>query len=160
MSNELSPEILAQLEQLRDIRLPDPIAWWPLAPGWWALAGVCLLAVFVGFAWSIMRRRTIRFAALKELQRLRLQGVSRDLSGYATEVSALLRRVAIRRNGRSAGLLNGGDWVGFLSAGKVGMDAKWATVLAEAPYAPGQSANAPDVSSLTDAAEIWIRRHA
>ncbi len=160
MSMELSPEIQAQLEQLRDIRLPDPIAWWPLAPGWWALAGACLLAVILGLAWSIMRRRTIRFAALKELQQLRPQDRSGDLPGYATQVSTLLRRVAIRRNGQSVGLLSGRDWVEFLSAGKAGMDAKWATVLAQAPYAPGKSDNTTDLRALTDAAELWIRRHA
>ena len=25
------------LAQLRDIQLPEPISWWPLAPGWWVL---------------------------------------------------------------------------------------------------------------------------
>lgn len=30
------------LAQLRDIHLPEPISWWPLAPGWWALIILCL----------------------------------------------------------------------------------------------------------------------
>ncbi|MDE0747891.1 MAG: DUF4381 domain-containing protein [Porticoccaceae bacterium] len=30
------------LAQLRDIHLPEPILWWPLAPGWWVLIILCL----------------------------------------------------------------------------------------------------------------------
>ncbi len=34
------------LAQLRDIHLPDPISWWPPAPGWWVLAVVVLALLF------------------------------------------------------------------------------------------------------------------
>ena len=30
------------LDQLRDIHLPEPISWWPLAPGWWLLIIIAL----------------------------------------------------------------------------------------------------------------------
>ena len=32
----------ALLSQLNDVVAPDPISWWPLAPGWWILCIVFL----------------------------------------------------------------------------------------------------------------------
>ena len=33
------------LAELRDIHLPDAISWWPLAPGWWLLITISLVAI-------------------------------------------------------------------------------------------------------------------
>lgn len=160
MNTQLSPEIQSQLAQLRDIRLPDPVGWWPLAPGWWIIATLCIAAIAGTVLWSILRRRTIRFAALKELDALRLSDGPTDMAHYATEISALLRRVAIRVNGRKAGVPSGEDWSDYLSRGTGGMDRRWSAVLAEAPYAPSHLAETHEVRALADAAELWIRRHA
>ena len=35
---------------LRDLHLPDAISWWPLAPGWWIVLGLALIANFL--KWS------------------------------------------------------------------------------------------------------------
>jgi hypothetical protein len=35
---------------LRDIHLPPPAGWWPLAPGWWILIGIALL-LLTWLAW-------------------------------------------------------------------------------------------------------------
>ena len=43
MSN-LTPEMQAELDKLRDIRLPDPVGWWPPAPGWWVLLALAFSA--------------------------------------------------------------------------------------------------------------------
>ena len=48
---------------LRDIHLPEPISWWPLAPGWWILVGGLLALAILGFlAWRFYARRQIRRA--------------------------------------------------------------------------------------------------
>lgn len=160
MNTQLSPDIQSQLELLRDIRLPEPIGWWPLAPGWWIVATLCLAVIVGAILWSFLRRRTVRFAALRELDALRIAEGPTDMSYYATEISALLRRVAIRANGRAAGLLNGAEWSDYLSSGKGGMDRHWSAVLAEAPYSPPHLAETGEICALADAAELWIRRHA
>ena len=36
------------LSQLRDIHSPAPIPFWPLAPGWWLLLGLFIIALSVG----------------------------------------------------------------------------------------------------------------
>lgn len=35
------------LAQLRDIHLPEPVAWWPLAFGWWVLIGLLAVALLL-----------------------------------------------------------------------------------------------------------------
>ncbi len=156
----LAPDPLAGL---RDWHLPDPVSWWPPAPGWWLLGGLalCLLALAVRW-WMLRRRRTaaarvalVRLAALgAELNR------SRDTRRYAAAVSALLRRLALVRYPRErvAGL-TGSDWLRFLdSTGGGGAFSQGAgRVLAEVPYrAPGDSAGL-ETAGLADLAARWIR---
>ena len=160
MTPELSPQVLAQLDQLRDIRLPDPVSWWPLAPGWWGVAALVLVAIFLVSAWSVLRRRSVRYAALKELELLRQTETPANFSALATDVSALLRRVAICLKGQSVGVLSDRDWADYLSDGKNGMPQQTADQLAQAPYAPSRPASDADKNALVDAAEKWIRRFA
>lgn len=43
------------LAQLKDIHLPTPIGWWPLAPGWYILMGLILFLVII-FAYGVYKR--------------------------------------------------------------------------------------------------------
>lgn len=144
------------LAQLRDIHLPAPVSWWPPAPGWWLLAAVILVALVAGVWW--WRRRTrLRRAALAELDRLvRARPAPAAL---AVEVSALLRRVALVRHGRTAVAgLHGRAWVDFLA--RHGRPADFGQgvgkALALAPYAPHVEV---DGGRLVAAARNWIRRN-
>ena len=59
------------LSQLRDIHLPPPVSWWPLAPGWWLLLGTLLLLTAIAFwLWRRRRRSNWRREALRELAQL------------------------------------------------------------------------------------------
>ena len=59
------------LQNLNDIVVPGPVAWWPLAPAWYVLAAV-LLAVIVMLAvhrWRNWRQNRYRRQSLTELCR-------------------------------------------------------------------------------------------
>ena len=60
------------LDQLRDIHLPEPILWWPLAPGWWLLIimAVVLAAWLVRTLYNKYSARLYRRQALKRLEQL------------------------------------------------------------------------------------------
>jgi hypothetical protein len=49
--------------QLRDIHLPAEPAWWPPAPGWWALAVIALLIMGVAIAFARQYRGVLRRVA-------------------------------------------------------------------------------------------------
>ena len=153
MNTELSPQIQAQLDQLRDIHLPEPIGWWPVAPGWWVLlALVCVLAI-MAIVWTWLRRRSARFLALRELEAIN----SEREDEFLTQISSLLRRVARRRSG-GADVLTGEAWSAFLMEGKHGMSRDSATLLAIGPYGPPANQNF-EPEALRAETATWIRRN-
>ncbi len=152
---QLSPEIQAQLEQLKDIHLPEPISWWPLAIGWWIVIAVCLIAVIGGIGWSVSRRGRLQKSVLAELHNL----PSNDPVQFASELSALLRRVAIYvmrdDDAQAVQNLSGDAWADFLSAGDKGFERPLAEVIANAPYSGAVSGDF-DEAALRLAAQRWI----
>ena len=61
------------LAGLRDYHLPEPISWWPPAPGWWLLASLAVAALAVLLLWRRERRLSLSSGRLasRELSRLR-----------------------------------------------------------------------------------------
>lgn len=143
---------------LRDIHLPDPVGWWPLAPGWWLLVAL-MLAVFAVLIWNWRRQKRGEHAlelALYELERL--QGkYGANTKDLLRELSVLLRRVAISQFGRQqVSGLTGAAWVKFLDdkAGKQLFGGKLAHLLTEMPYRPETQA---ETAALLKAIRYWIR---
>jgi hypothetical protein len=106
---------------LRDLHLPDPVGWWPPAPGWWVLFGLVALAIlFVLYrAWVRWRMNAARRIALAELARL--EGSWRNAPNpvlLATRLSELLRRTMLAYAPRKdvAGL-TGQAWLQWLDRG-------------------------------------------
>ena len=60
------------LDRLVDITVPEPISWWPLAPGWWVVTAIVLLAIVAALVVMVRRwrRNAYRRAALAELDSL------------------------------------------------------------------------------------------
>lgn len=86
------------LANLHPLREPEMINWWPLAPGWWMLF-VAVIVTLVGLGyWLIKRYRgnAYRRQALRQLQQLHSHyQSSRNGSEFASQVNALLKRVAL-----------------------------------------------------------------
>lgn len=106
---------------LRDLHLPDPVGWWPLAPGWWgviAILGLILCYVL----WRTYRRwrfNAPRRFAMRELARFEAEyHEHQDPVLLGRQLSALLRRgmLAYAPRDEVAGL-TGRDWLVWLDRG-------------------------------------------
>ncbi len=148
---------------LKDLHFPEPISpeaisWFPPAIGWWLLAALIpLLIMFLYKCYKYITRKT----ALKTAKQLlaSIKNSSMDNAQKLTELSALLRRVAISvtPRGQTAGL-TGQEWLAFLDSSL--KDAPFSTgagrCLADAPYR--QSAPTElEISQLISLCEDWLK---
>jgi hypothetical protein len=122
--------------------------------GWKFVPGFRIPAL-VGLTW--------RWDAARRLRDLRRRARRQDVKASASELSELLRRIAIARFGRAACAgISGKDWLAWLQEhDPQGFD--WGDegrLLLSLPYAPPGS-DAADVEQLLvliDAAQNWIAR--
>jgi hypothetical protein len=146
---------------LRDIHLPDAVSWWPPAYGWWLLALV--LGVLVWMAWRLARswpaRRSlaqVRERALKELETVeaRYQAAG-DARAAVAAMSVVLRRVALSLAPREeVAALTGERWLRWLAQRCDAPDFPVAgRVLAHAPYQPDPHV---DVRTLLTACRAFV----
>ena len=152
----------ASLQNLHDIVVPGSVAWWPPAPGWYAV--MALAAVGAGAllwkAWRQWRRNRYRGEALSELSRIGKGGSNAELS----ELPVLLKRAALSAWPREyvAGLV-GPDWHRFLdeSAGIDRFRSGAGVLLDKLAYASGgqRVLSGREAEAVLDAARLWIRRH-
>jgi len=106
---------------LRDLHLPEPIGWWPLAPGWWfiilLLVGVCGYVLFR--AWLRWRHNAPRRFALRELTHYESAYLEhQNPVTLGKHLSELLRRamLAYAERDEVAGL-TGESWLRWLDQG-------------------------------------------
>ena len=140
---------------LHDIHLPDPVNWWPLAPGWWILCGLLLLLVVAVWEFQCFRqRRRLRRLALRQLEEL--TKLSEIL--LATALSRLLRQAAISHfSQQDCAGLSGQAWLEFLDqpfnnqpfTNGVG------NCLSDAPYRPETQI---DSVALIDLCRRWLKK--
>jgi hypothetical protein len=106
---------------LRDLHLPDPIGWWPLAPGWWAVIALAV-AGLLWLAWRWYRAwqfEAPRRHALRELARIEAEYLEhRDPVALGKAASELLRRGMLAYAPRaSVAGLTGEAWLAWLDEG-------------------------------------------
>ena len=100
---------------LRDWHYPEPIAWWPPAPGWWIVLG-SLVFFLIGVLWWrwYQSRPNVKKIAKAELESLRLDS---NLSALdrVIQLSMLMRRIALSVYPRTeAAKLTGTEWLRLL----------------------------------------------
>lgn len=155
------PESQDPLAQLRDIRLPDAVGLWPLAPGWWLLIIVALGALIAGVIYLRRRHRGNAFKreAIKQLQQLDAVR-ERDGLAYVQQLNALLKQTALTVHPRAnVASLSGKQWLHYLdqhSSGQNDFVNGAGQCLADAPYRP-QLASA-ELQALRQLAEQWIKQ--
>lgn len=148
------------LAALRPLQLPEPVSWWPPAPGWWLLAvvGIVAATLLIRALLSRYRRNAYRRAALAELEQLQsLAG--ENACAYASALNTLLRRTALsHQHESSVARLTGRDWLSYLDSrvsspifvGDIGQQ------MLRAAYDP---ASTVDTAALGAACRRWLRTH-
>lgn len=145
---------------LKDIHLPMPVGFWPLAPGWYLLM---VLVFMLGFSLLYFgyrktahaRPRKQALALLKQYQSLYEKDKNSQL--ICSRVSELIRRVALVYYPREqvAGL-HGDAWIAFLNETAKGVDFKPVQyLLLELPFKPSQDVNLEPLFTQTI---IWIKQ--
>jgi len=121
---------------LRDIHLPNPIGWWPLAPGWWLLLfGVPALLILLWWLWRLVRRKTVKKLALAELESIAQSNA--DARDKVQDLAILLRRVSLSLYPREqVASLVGEQWLAFLDStmGNGSFSKGVGRLFIEAPY--------------------------
>ena len=101
------------VEQLRDIHGIQGVPWWPPGPGWWILAAAVLALIFLAWRFRTNIRLRVppipmftvgrwRWDAARRLRDLRKRVLTQDSKQTASELSELIRRIAMARLGREA----------------------------------------------------------
>jgi hypothetical protein len=150
----MNPASTQTLAGLRDIHLPAPVSFWPLAPGWWLVIAAILVTGLAITLFMRARRRSLKRAALRELDGIaRTFRADADARAVANAISALLRRVALARHPRrEVASLHGADWSRFLleSCHGVGLDEAILRDLTTFVYA------GPHATDDSSRVEVWI----
>lgn len=107
------------LDQLADIHLPDTVSWWPLAPGWWALLALLVIAVIAFFVWRHKtRQNSYRLHAQQQLDKIYASYQhDENAATLLHEVSVLLRRTALTAYPNSfSASIKGQAWLDWLDS--------------------------------------------
>lgn len=157
-----SEELLAQLA---DIHLPEPVSFWPPAPGWWVLAVLLIVAAI----WLVRRARVVGAQRRVKAQALRefdacYQNYSNsndiDIQSlklrYVNEANSVLKRVAlVHFTDSGVAGLGGLEWVDFI---RKNGDSSLLTDSIAAALSHGrfQTKIDVDVDALHDFGRVWI----
>lgn len=109
----------ALLAQLHELQMPEPIGWWPPAPGWWVLAGLVIIALTLGIYQGLKyyRQRRYRAQALAELTQIQQQRQAMSTAHYTLALMTLLKRTffsAYPNSRRYVAGLRGAAWLTLL----------------------------------------------
>ena len=145
---------------LRDIHVPDPVSWWPMALGWWLLIGAfILLAAAAAVALRKLLKPSLKKEASKELDDIERRFIeNEDASQCLSELSTFLRRARLSQKDslKSAGV-TGEAWLALLdeSLGRQEFSQGAGRLLLAGPYLP--QVEKEDVAGLIKLCREWVK---
>jgi len=148
--NPTTPQSNPMLEQLKDIHLPDPVSWWPIAWPWWLMLIIFISAIVF---YIYYRNKNIwRDNAIKKLTSF---DQTNDVN-FALQCNRLLKQISIHKLDQSSASLSGITWLKFL-------DSKLKTAiflpsLEAFAFIPDNPKITIDTVQLKSACELWIRK--
>ena len=155
-----APQMPNPLDQLRDIHLPEPVSWWPPAPGWWLLAlSVCaLLGWLLTWLYRRYRANSYRREALHQLQQLQSDS---DPQEQLQALFILLKQTAnCAYPNRQPSSLAIEPFVEFLRFScDQSVFSQPTGELQTLLYAKQTSEQSQDIEALFEDARIWIKAH-
>lgn len=150
------------LQNLNDIVVPGPVPLWPLAPGWYVVAG--LLLVFAIYRilrmWRQRRQNRYRKQALQVLSSIRKDGSAASLQA----LPGLIKRAALAVWPREqVAQLSGTRWHQFLDESTdshyfregAGNTLDWLAYHSGREHTPPPEA----IGQVLDAVEYWLKNH-
>ena len=161
--NEATLNQAAQTLELRDIHLPEPISWWPIAPGWWFIAASL---IFIGAIIFLSRKAYIKKQLNRDINS-ELESIKKEYqqtqnkSQLAKSLSILLRRANISYFPKTdvAGLI-GNQWLIYLDGTNKSKAQNFHSdtgkALLTAPYLPDNAKLDYDAQSLIQLCESWL----
>ena len=161
----LNPQAQAPnpLDQLRDIHLPEPISWWPPAPGWWLLALVAcaLLAWLIRFIYRRYKAKHYRRQALAQLKELKELQAGSDSQDQLRALFVLLKQTAnCAYPNRQPSSMAIDPFVEFLRFScNQSVFSQPTGELQTLLYAKQTSEQSHDIEALFEDARIWIKAH-
>jgi len=147
------------LDLMHDILVPPAVSFWPLAPGWFALALLFLTTMLhLGLKlWAKYRANSYRREALQELVIL---AKSESVEEIARLLN-LMKRVALQHFGREkVASLSDVHWWEFVEQhSKVKIDKPLRIVSQEVLYSSGVEVSKEAVEKMSTLTKLWINTH-
>ena len=157
----MNPQGTDLLSQLRDIHGAPEAPWWPPAPGWWVLAALVAILLFLAIR-KLMQQYRVRQRRLQLISFL--EKVERDVDPrkqpeeYLASLNRVLKIVALRAfPGSHCAQMQGREWTDFLQI-KLGEKAPGdeLSILATGPY---QRHPRFDAGTLSEITRLWIMQY-
>jgi hypothetical protein len=147
MEPAVSPSDLAPL------RLPDPISWWPPAPGWWIVLACFCVLLAAGLIWWWRRRQA---SAYRRRALVRLTTLVSSSTSTVQDYNLLLKAVALQAFPQvDVAALHGDRWVSFLCESCPTLSAQTLAPL----LLTYQRELPPPSAELINATTQWIKTH-
>jgi len=144
---------------LRDIQIPDAIGLWPPAIGWWILAVLIPLLLYLSYKlYKYLTRKTALKAVKKQLKALKMN-TQLDDKLKLIELSSLMRRTAVSIFPRTeVASLTANTWLDFLDkhSNTPLFNSETGRLLIDAAYR--KSPNLNELTALFDLCENWINQ--